>query len=184
MLTIEPIDARHSPSIQELFSNPEIPRTTDIPSALPEDAASGWIARMKGLEERGKGLTFAILADDRVVGICGLYRIDIDQRTADLGLIIGTAFWGHGHATAAGRILLAHGFGAMGLQSVQADCLTWNVRAIRVLNRLGFQPSHEGPPPPGSKFPPTERYQYWLLTKNQWKSVSEPASTTSSAQKR
>lgn len=176
MLTIEPIDARYSASIQDLFSNPEIPRTSDIPSSLPPDAASGWIARMKGLEERGTGLTFVILADGRVVGVCGLYRIDPSLRTADLGLIVGTPFWGRGHATAASRALLAHGFSTMGLQSVQANCLIWNARAMRLLEKLGFQPSHEGSPPPGSKFPATERYQYWSLTKDQWKSMNKPVS--------
>jgi RimJ/RimL family protein N-acetyltransferase len=184
MLTIEPIDAKYSASIQELFSNPEMPRTTDIPSSLPPDAANGWIARMKGLEERGTGLIFVILVDDRVVGVCGLFRIDADLKTADLGFMIGTPFWGRGHATAAGRVLLAHGFGTMGLQSVQSSCLLWNAAAMRVLEKLGFQPTHEGPPPPGSKFPATERYQYWLLTKGQWKSMNEPVSMTSSEQRR
>jgi RimJ/RimL family protein N-acetyltransferase len=138
---------------------------------------------MKALEERGTGLTFAILVDDRLVGVCGLYRIDTNLKTADMGLIIGTPFWGRGHATAAGRILLAHGFGTMGFQSVQSNCLAWNARAKRLLERLGFQLMHEGPPPPGSKFPPNELYQYWSLTKDQWKSMIEPASMTSSAQK-
>ena len=176
MLTIEPIDARHGASIQELFSHPEIPRTTDIPSSLPPDAASGWIARMKGLEERGTGLTFVILVDDRVVGVCGLYRIDNGLRTADLGFMVGTPFWGRGYATAASRALLARGFAMMELQSVKANCLVWNVAAMRVLEKLGFQPSHEGPPPTGSKFPATERYQYWSLAKDHWRSMNEPVS--------
>jgi RimJ/RimL family protein N-acetyltransferase len=183
MLTIEPIDASHCASIQELFSNPEIPRTTDIPSSLPPDAASGWIDRMKGLEERGTGLTFVILVDDRVVGVCGLYKIDTNLRTADLGFMVGTPFWGRGHATAASRVLLACGFSTMGLQSVQANCLVWNAAAIRVLEKLGFQPSHEGPPPPGSKFPAIERYQYWSLTGDHWKSMNEPVSMPSSVEK-
>ena len=183
MVTIMPIDARHSASIQELLSNPEIPQTTDIPSSLPPDAADGWIARMKGLEERGTGLTFVILVDDLLVGVCGLYRIDTNLRTADLGFMIGPPFWGRGHATAASRVLLAHAFDAMGLQSVQSSCLNWNARAMRVLEKLGFQPSHEGSPPPGSKFPATERYQYWLLTRDHWRSMNEPVSMPSCCQK-
>jgi ribosomal-protein-alanine N-acetyltransferase len=176
MIAIEPIDRRHRVSIQEIISDPELARTTDIPSPLPPDAAGGWIARMKSLEEKGTGFTFVILADNRVVGACGLYRVDSERKTADLGFFVGTPYWGRGYATAASRVLLARGFTVMGLCSVQAGCLAWNIGATRVLTKLGFQPSHEGPPPPGSKFRETERHRYWSMTREQWAAARDTVS--------
>lgn len=179
MIAIEPIDRRHRDSIQEIISDPALARTTDIPSPLPPDAARGWIARMKSMEERGTGFTFVILADNRVVGACGLYRVDSERRTADLGFFVGTTYWRRGYATAASRVLLARAFIGMGLRSVRASCLAWNAGAARVLSKLGFQPSHEGPPPPGSKFPATERHRYWLMTRDQWSTANGAAVTPS-----
>jgi RimJ/RimL family protein N-acetyltransferase len=172
MIAIEPIDRRHRASIQEIISDPELARTTDIPSPLPPDAAGGWIARMKSMAVRGTGFTFVILADTRVVGACGLYRIDSERKTADLGFFVGTAYWRRGYATEASRVLLARAFLVMGLQSVRASCLAWNAGAVRVLSKLGFQRSHEGPPPPGSKFPASERHRYWSMTRDQWVTAS------------
>jgi len=172
MIAIEAIERRHCTSIQEIMSDPELARTTDIPSPLPPDAASGWIARMRSLEENGTGFTFVILVDNRVVGVCGLYGVDDKRKAASLGFFIGTAHWRRGYATAGSRILLARGFSIMGLRSVQASCLAWNAGAIRVLTKLGFQPSHEGLPPPGSKFSATERYLYWSMTRDQWAVVN------------
>ena len=168
MLTIEPVESRHSAVIQEIIADPEMAETCDSPSAPPPDAASGWLARMQSLQEKGTGLTFAIVADGSVVGACGLYRIDCERGIAELGFFVGKRYWRRGYAASAGRILLARAFVGVGLRSVQASCLARNDGAKAVLKRLGFQPAHEGPPPPGSKFPPEERHHYWKLDREQW----------------
>ncbi len=164
MIILEPIDDKHSASIQEIITDPELSRTSDIPSSPEAGEAIRWITRMKRLEEQGAGLTFAIVVDGIVVGCCGLYGIDKDRGVADLGFFLGRSYWGRGYATEGSGLLLTRAFDLIGLHSVRASCLVRNVPANRVLEKLGFRQSHSGPPPHWSKFPATEQYQYWSLT--------------------
>ena len=173
-ITIEPIESRHGACIQKVISDPEIARTSEIPDALPPEGAGAWIERMKVRREQGRALTFAILTDNCVVGVCQLGSRDRTiSDSAELGFFVGKSFWGRGYATKASRLVLAHAFRELGLTSVSAACLAWNTGAVRVLEKLGFEFTHTGPPPRGSKFPKTEQFQYWILTSEGWAAASK-----------
>jgi [ribosomal protein S5]-alanine N-acetyltransferase len=168
-LTIELINNLHSSSIHELISDPEIAKTSDIPYPLPLEGASAWIERMKTLREQNLAFTYAVLVDSYVVGVC---QIGSRDRTIadswEMGFFTGKPFWGHGYATEGSRLLLRLAFGELGLNSVSSSCLAWNAGAVRVLKKLGFQSTHTGSPPQGSKFPETELFNYWILTREVW----------------
>jgi ribosomal-protein-alanine N-acetyltransferase len=120
----------------------------------------------------GSHLVERLLADGNAVGGCQLGNIDrINSNSGELGFFVGKPFWGRGYATEGSRLLLAYAFGELGLASVRSACLAWNAAAVRVLKKLGFELTHDGPPPRGSKFPETERFQYWILTSEAWKSA-------------
>jgi ribosomal-protein-alanine N-acetyltransferase len=168
-ITIENIESRHRFCIHELISDPEIAKTSDIPHPLPLEEASAWIERMKALREQGRALTFAILVRSRVVGVCQLGSRDRTiSDSGELGFFTGKDFWGRGYATEGSRLLLILAFSELGLNSVSSSCLAWNTGAIRVLKKLGFESTHTGSPPQGSKFPQTEQFQYWILTREAW----------------
>jgi RimJ/RimL family protein N-acetyltransferase len=168
-LTIELIDRRHSASIHELISDPEIAKTSDIPYPLPLEGASAWIERMLVCREQKRAFTYAMLVDSCLVGVCQLGSRDCAiSDSGELGFFTGKAFWGRGYATEGSRLLLGLAFGELGLNSVNSSCLAWNNRAIRVLKKLGFQSTHTGLPPQGSKFPETELFHYWILTQDVW----------------
>ncbi len=178
-ITIELLESRHSFCIHELISDPEIAKTSDIPHPLPLEEASAWIERMKALREQGRTLTFVILADCRVVGVCQLGSRDCAiSDTGELGFFIGKAFWRHGYATEGSRLLLILAFNELGLNSVSSSCLVWNTGAIRVLKKLGFESTHTGSPPQGSKFTQTEQFQYWILTREAWAQLVKPVSAS------
>ncbi len=168
-ITIQPIESRHSAWIQKVILDPEIARTSEIPDALPPDGAGAWIERMRVHREQGRALTFAILADNCVVGVCQLASRDRTlSDSAELGFFVGKPFWGRGYATEASRLVLAQAFRELGLTSISASCLACNTGAVGVLKKLGFEFTHAGPPPRGSKFPKTEQFQYWILTSEVW----------------
>ena len=168
-IAIELIESRHSCCIHELISDPEIAKTSDIPYPLPLEGTSAWIERMKALREQGRALTFAMLVDSRVVGVCQFGNRDRTiSDSGELGFFTGKAFWGHGYATEGSRLLLILAFSELGVNSVSSSCLAWNTGAIRVLKKLGFESTHAGSPPRGSKFPKTEQFQYWILTREAW----------------
>jgi RimJ/RimL family protein N-acetyltransferase len=89
--------------------------------------------------------TFAIrtLEGDRLIGNCGLFRIDSKNHSAELGILIGEKdYWGKGYGSDALRVLLRFAFDELNLNRVQLWVFAYNQRAIRVYEKIGFV--HEG----------------------------------------
>lgn len=97
----------------------------------------------KKLEDRPSDLHgFAIrtLADDRLIGLIGLYTIFWLQREAFMGIQIGEReYWGKGYGTDALRVLLRYGFDELNLQRVSLSFLEGNERAMRSYEKCGFR---------------------------------------------
>jgi RimJ/RimL family protein N-acetyltransferase len=85
---------------------------------------------------------FAIrtLADDRLIGLIGLYTIFQPHREAFMGIQIGERdYWGKGYGTDALRVLLRFGFEELNLQRVSLSVLEGNERAMRSYEKCGFR---------------------------------------------
>jgi RimJ/RimL family protein N-acetyltransferase len=99
--------------------------------------------RKQHIEERGLDLkSFAIrtLADDRLIGLIGLYTIFQLHREAFIGIHIGEReFWGKGYGTDALRVLLRYAFEELNLQRISLSVLEGNARAMRSYEKCGFR---------------------------------------------
>lgn len=85
-------------------------------------------------------LAIIVSADGRHIGNISLQDISWFHRTADLAFLLGDrACWGQGYGTEAGRLLLAHGFGPMGLHRVTAGTLCGNTAMRALAARLGMR---------------------------------------------
>lgn len=85
--------------------------------------------------------SFAIetLADDYYIGGCGLNRLDWKNRVVEIGIFIGDkAYWNQGYGTDALKILLRFVFEQLNMNKVSLQVLSFNERAQRVYQRLGF----------------------------------------------
>jgi ribosomal-protein-alanine N-acetyltransferase len=71
------------------------------------------------------------------VGICGLLKRE-SLPEPDLGFAILERFWGHGIATEASTMVLAHASNVLNLQSVLAITALNNFSCMRVLEKCGF----------------------------------------------
>ena len=78
-------------------------------------------------------------ADDVVIGTCTLFRIDQNNRRAELGYAIGSAYWKQGLMNEALQELLKFAFGTLNLHRLEADVDPRNAASISSLQRLGFQ---------------------------------------------
>lgn len=75
----------------------------------------------------------------RPLGVCGLYGISFQERTADLGILLGEKdCWGRGYGPEALRLLLNYGHGELGLRRVSLCVHARNARAIRAYEKVGF----------------------------------------------
>ena len=115
------------------FLNPGIP----APFNLEDENA--WF------ESRGKAkdsFVFAILtlAENKLIGNCGLHNIDFKNRKGVFGIFIGDKnYWSQGYGTDAARALLRFAFEEVGLNLVELQVYDFNPRAMRAYEKAGFR---------------------------------------------
>jgi RimJ/RimL family protein N-acetyltransferase len=86
---------------------------------------------------------FGIEVEERLVGYVQLALIDISERRAAVGIVLGDrTVWGRGIASTALRILLDYAFTGRNLERIYAEVYSFNTRSLRLFERVGFQ--HEG----------------------------------------
>jgi len=76
----------------------------------------------------------------RPIGITNLHRIDLRNRTAAFGMLIGaTTDRGKGYGTEATHLMLDYAFTALGLHNVMLTVLEFNRAGRRVYEKAGFR---------------------------------------------
>ncbi len=84
-----------------------------------------------------------LLDGDRPIGETSLFRLDLVNGSAMLGIFIGEPDeWGMGYGTDAVNALVDFGFGELRLERIGLTVWTENARAIRAYEKAGFV--HEG----------------------------------------
>ncbi|MCC7161884.1 MAG: GNAT family N-acetyltransferase [Anaerolineae bacterium] len=88
------------------------------------------------------GALFAIEADGRMIGVCGLHGFDHFRGVAhrcELGITIGDKdYWGKGYGREAITLLVDYAFTHWNVQRVGLQVLATNERAIRAYQAVGF----------------------------------------------
>jgi len=78
--------------------------------------------------------------NDGWIGNIRLHQINKEQRTAELGIMIGDKErWGQGYATEACTLLLSHAFGKMNLHRVGIGVVCKNQGGLALWTKLGFR---------------------------------------------
>lgn len=73
-----------------------------------------------------------------VIGTCLLFRFDEGSARAELGYVLGRAWWGQGLMREALQGVLSTAFATMGLRRVEAEVNPANMASMRVVESLGF----------------------------------------------
>jgi ribosomal-protein-alanine N-acetyltransferase len=89
---------------------------------------------------QGKGLTWAIILKENAtcIGTCGYGDVESGGR-GEIGFDLAKEHWGKGLMTEALTAIIDYGFEALNLFRVEAHTYSSNTRAIRLLEKLGFQ---------------------------------------------
>ena len=121
---------------------------------IPESIDMGiqWLARHRERFRRQDALRWAIVPTGATdsVGTIGLTITSKDERHAELGIVIGRAWWGKGIGTCAARMVTDYGFSTLGLAGMYAEVLQRNLASQRLLEKVGFQLVREIPGDPRS----------------------------------
>jgi RimJ/RimL family protein N-acetyltransferase len=88
------------------------------------------------------GFVFAILtlAENKLIGNCGLHNVSWKNRKATFGIFIGDKnYWSQGYGTDATKTILRFGFEELGLNLIELEVYAFNPRAIRAYEKAGFR---------------------------------------------
>ncbi|UNI13646.1 hypothetical protein JDV02_000369 [Purpureocillium takamizusanense] len=123
--------------------------------------AEGFLAHTAGHAwDAGQVYDFAIIAEGRIIGSCGLSR-GIGPGGLEIGYWIASDATGRGWATRAAA-MLARAAVAMGADRVQIRHDEANERSAAVPRRLGFRCLGEVPPVDGLPIPGTRSPKDWV----------------------
>jgi RimJ/RimL family protein N-acetyltransferase len=95
-----------------------------------------------GLESAANGHSYSIIdiETNELLGDCGLEGIDNLNQTADVSIYIGNKkHWNKGYGTEALSLLLDYGFKALNLHNISLKVVSFNERAIRSYEKIGFK---------------------------------------------
>lgn len=79
---------------------------------------------------------------DGLVGTCTLFRLDDQNRHAEVGYILKRQLWGRGLMSEALAAMIDHAFNSMDLHRLEADTDPRNAGSLALLRKFGFR--HEG----------------------------------------
>lgn len=102
------------------------------------EAISSFIDDATRQNANNDGFHCVILCGNEIVGVVGLHRIDVANKTTSIGYWLGADFQGNGIMTAACAALIDHLFFEFDLNRVEIRCAEANHKSQRVPQRLGF----------------------------------------------
>jgi RimJ/RimL family protein N-acetyltransferase len=85
----------------------------------------------------GETAFLVTLADERVIGACGIAQLDGEN--PEVGYWLGVRYWGKGYATEAARAVIDYAFDHFDYGALYSSARVTNPASRRVLEKCGFQ---------------------------------------------
>jgi RimJ/RimL family protein N-acetyltransferase len=143
-VTLRAIERDDVPIIHAINNDVEVELAGGGDPPWPQSLARAYADFDRQAAEGGRdgnpsGVTFAIEADGKLIGFCGLNHRNVFAATAELGITIGDKeYWGRGYGREAIGLLVDYGFTKLNLRRIYLRVHGRNRRAIRAYNACGF----------------------------------------------
>lgn len=126
------------PTVVEASRDPYIPKVTSVPAPYTKGAGERWLARQRGRQASGVGLSLAIAdaTDDAAVG--AVLAIHRGKGLYGLGYWLVRAARRRGFASRAVALIAPWALAQPGVSALEALVEPWNVASCRVVERAGF----------------------------------------------
>ena len=117
-----------------------VTRYTYMPHPYTVDDYFEFMRRIRSPKARANNIVFAIAdkLSGKVIGAVGVHRIDLKNRSAEIGYWLGQPYWGKGIVVEAVNRIVEYLFRERKLQRVFARVWHPNTRSARVLEKAGF----------------------------------------------
>ena len=135
----------HEKHIEELYRNLTSNGVMEMLTVSFQEFADfkRYFYYIKNQWEFNKDFTYTIMLDNnRPIGQISIYDYVFKHKRAEIGIWIGSKYWGKDYGKLALELLLKHAFVNLVLNRIQAHIFTQNERSISLFERFGF--SHEG----------------------------------------
>lgn len=129
------------PQLVQWRDNIEVRRLME-PGPIKPETLAHMTDRYDKLRKEQNSYYFAVraLTDDQLLGWCNVRSIQWQPRWAKIGIMIGDpAQWDRGYGSDATRVLLKFCFMELVLHRVQLKVISYNQRAIRSYQKVGFK---------------------------------------------
>ena len=140
-IRLVPFGEQHVPGFRLLVDDPSVRRYTRVPEPVPDDYDRMWVDRYERGKADGTRMNFAIedAAAGTFLGVALAPHLDHDERTAELGYVLGAAARGRGVATEALRQLTVWAFEEQRMIRLQLLISVANDASKRVAQRCGYR---------------------------------------------
>ena len=141
-LRLRPVEASDADAIGAIASRREVADTmATLPHPYPPGEAARWIAERRAARDRGLAASFVAELRDAGAscGVAEIHSIEPEHRQAELSFWLAPDAWGRGYMSEIVPALVAHAFGALGLNRLYAHHMLRNPASGRVLEKAGFR---------------------------------------------
>lgn len=138
---LRPLDEGDLAALWEIFSDPEVTRYWSEPAWRETAKAEEYLAEIRSCFADRSLFQWGVARrdDDRVVGTTTVFRIDPENRRAEIGFALARSAWGAGLMTSTLGTLFDFTFDELALHRLEADVDPRNEPCLRLLERLGFR---------------------------------------------
>ncbi len=136
---LRPLRLSDAKTFVKWFNDPEVNKFLSV-RKMDLAQEKKWIAaRIK--DKSRSSLTLCIeTLDGRLIGNTSLEDINLENRRAMFGIVIGDKeSWNQGFGSESARLIIDYGFKKLKLHRIALDVYEFNPRAIKVYKRLGFK---------------------------------------------
>lgn len=138
---LRPMEERDLPAYVAGINDTEVGAFAGYRVPISLEQATAWHKGHAEQARSGEAFFFAVceLGNDRFIGTTWFKEVNSFDGNAELAIYMDRDHIGSGWGTDAQRVLLAFGFGTVGLERVWLTVNANNARAIRSYEKVGFQ---------------------------------------------
>jgi ribosomal-protein-alanine N-acetyltransferase len=140
-LTLRPLRAEDTENLHALFSDVEVMAYWDWEAFEDITLTASYLQGQLDAMAKERACHWAMLRneDNVFVGCCDLSEIDRAHHRAEIGFMVGRAYWGDGYTLEAMHAVIDHAAVSLRLRRLSARTHLGNVRSVKLLERLGFE---------------------------------------------
>lgn len=142
---LTPLDPANAETARAWINDPEVNRyllTGQVPVTREQEAEFYRRAEADWAAGTGYGFELHVTETGRYIGNCGLHKVSMRHRSAEIGILIGELDeQNRGYGRDAILTLTRWGFDTLGLNRIEIRSQADNERSMHLYPKLGFKPA-------------------------------------------